>query len=103
MEYRVEVSESADRDLDTILAYIAGELANPKAASDFANEIDAKYEMLENHPLMFELSRNERLAKMGYRRFVVGKYIALYQVNEGRRVVTISRIFYGKQDYEKHI
>ena len=61
MEYRVEVSESADRDLDSILTYIARELASPKAASDFADEIDAKYEILENHPLMFELSRNERL------------------------------------------
>jgi len=61
MKYKVEVSESADRDLDAILTYIAGELASPKAASDLANEIDTKYEMLENHPLMFELSRNERL------------------------------------------
>ena len=52
---------------------------------------------------MFELSRNERLAKMGYRRFVVGNYIALYLVDEGKHIVTISRIFYGKQDYEKHI
>jgi len=103
MEYRAEVSESADRDLDSILTYIARELASPKAASDFADEIDAKYEILENHPLMFELSRNERLAKMGYRRFVVGNYIALYQVDEEKCVVTISRIFYGKQDYEKHI
>jgi len=103
MEYRVEVSESAERDLDTILTYIAEELASPKAASNFANELDAKYEMLENHPLMFELSRNERLAKIGYHRFVVGKHIALYQVDEVKRVVTISRIFYGKQDYEKHI
>ena len=103
MEYRVEVSESADRDLDAILTYIADELASPKAASDFADEVDAKYEMLETYPFMFELSRNERLAKIGYRRFVIGNYIALYLVDEGKRIVTISRIFYGKQDYEKHI
>ena len=35
----------------------------------------------------------------------IGKYIyiALYMVDEGKHIVTISRIFYGKQDYEKHI
>jgi len=103
MEYRVEVSESADRDLDAILTYITVELANPKAASDFADELDVKYEVLESNPLIYELSRNERLANMGYRRFVVKNYVALYQVDEGKRIVTISRIFYGKQDYEKHI
>ena len=103
MEYRVEVSESADRDLDTIISYIAGELGCPDAASDFANDIDTKYEILENHPFMFELSRNEQLAKMGYRRFIIKNYIALYQVNEEKRVVTIPRFFYGKQDYEKQI
>jgi len=103
MAYRVEVSESADRDLDAILTYIAEELASPKAASKFADELDAKYEILENHPLIFELSRNERLARMGYRRFVVGNYVVLYLVDEKECTVTISRLFYGKQDYEKYI
>jgi plasmid stabilization system protein ParE len=31
MEYEVKTSESADRDLDEILAHIAGKLANPRA------------------------------------------------------------------------
>jgi addiction module RelE/StbE family toxin len=103
MAYRVEVSESADYDLDTILMYITNNLTSPKAASDFADELDEKYEKLKDHPFMFELSRNERLAGMGYRRFVVGNYVALYLVDEMTHVVTIARIFYGKQDYEKHI
>ena len=103
MAYKVDVSESADRDLDAILTYITEELASPKAASNFADELDSKYEMLENHPFMFELSRNERLARMGYRRFVVGNYVVLYLVDEKAYTVTISRLFYGKQDYEKYI
>jgi plasmid stabilization system protein ParE len=103
MAFRVEVSESADNDLDAILTYITEELASPRAASDFADELDEKYERLVDHPFMFELSRNERLAKMGYRRFVVGNYVALYLVDEKECIVTISRLFYGKKDYEKHI
>ena len=103
MAYKVEVSESADNDVDKILTYIMEELGSPQAASNFADELDAKYERLEEHPFIFELSRNTRLAGMGYRRFVVGNYVALYLVDEKKRIVTISRLFYGRQDYEKHI
>ena len=60
MAYKLTVSESADRDLDEILAYIAEKLANPKAAADFAYAFEQKYEELESHPFMFEMSRNER-------------------------------------------
>lgn len=103
MAYKVQVSESADRDLDDILTYIADKLANSKAAIDFADALDEKYGELEDHPLLFELSRNIYLAQKGYRRFVVGNYVALYLVNEERQEVTIARIFYGRRDYDKYI
>ncbi|MDR2088719.1 MAG: type II toxin-antitoxin system RelE/ParE family toxin [Clostridiales Family XIII bacterium] len=47
MAHKVKVSESADRDLDEILAYIAENLANPQAAFDFADALDKKYEELK--------------------------------------------------------
>ena len=103
MAYRVEISDSADFDLNEILTYIAVELSNPKAAADFADALDEKYANLETHPYMFELSRHERLAELGYRRFVIGSFVALYLVNEAQHEVTIMRIFYGKQNYEKYI
>ena len=103
MAYKVIASDSADRDLDEILAYITETLMNPQAATDFADALDQKYDELEKHPLMFELSRNERLAQLGYRRFVVGSYIALYLVDEERMTVTVMRIFYGRRNYDKYI
>ena len=101
--YEVRVSEAADRDADEVLLYIAVELANPKAAGDFADSLDEKYTKLEEHPYMFEPSRDERLAQMGYRRFVIGSYVALYLVDEERRLVNIARIFHGRREYEKYI
>ncbi|MCL2427022.1 MAG: type II toxin-antitoxin system RelE/ParE family toxin [Oscillospiraceae bacterium] len=103
MAYEVGVSESAERDLDEILKYMVDELSNPKAAADFADELDERYVKLEEYPFMYELSRNERLARLGYRRFVMSNYVALYLVNEENQIVTIARIFYGKRDYEKYI
>jgi len=103
MGFKVKISESANVDLETIFNYIAEELSNPKAATDFADALSEKYMELEEHPFMFEVSRNERLAELGYRRFVIGSYIALYLVNEERQEVTIARIFYGKQNYGRYI
>ena len=103
MAYRVIVTETADRDTDEILTYISEKLANPKAAVDFADSLEERYTALEQHPLMFEMSRNERLASMGYRRFIVGNYVVLYLVNDEIKEVTIVRIFYGRRDYEKYI
>ena len=103
MAYKVIASASADSDLDEILTYIAETLFNPQAASDFADELDKKYDALEKNPLMFALSQNERLAQLGYRRFVVGSYVILYLVDEERMLVTIMRIFYGRRNYEQYI
>ena len=104
MAYKVAISASAERDIDEIIVYIAEKkLANPKASADFADALEEKYTELEAHPFIFEISRNERLAQAGYRRFVIGNYVALYKVNEELREVIVARIFYGRRDYEKYI
>ena len=103
MAYKVTISASAERDIDGIIVYIAEKLANPKAAADFADALEEKYTEMEAHPFIFEPSRNERLAQAGYRRFVIGNYVALYKVNEELREVIVARIFYGRRDYEKYI
>jgi len=103
MGYNVKVTDSADRDLDEILTYIIDELHSPQAATDFADELDERYVLLEEHPFMYELSRNERLARLGYHRFVIGNYVILYLVDEENRIVNIARIFYGGRNYEQHV
>lgn len=103
MGYRLEISESANRDLDEILTYIAEKLANPKAAADFADELERRYDALEANPFMFEVSRNKRLCEKGYRRFHAGNYVVFYTVDEEYKRVNISRIFYGRRNYEQYL
>jgi addiction module RelE/StbE family toxin len=103
MEYKVIISESAVCDIDEILAYITDKLANPKAASDFANELGKRYTALARQPQMFEASHNERLKRKGYRRFPVKHYVVFYQVNEKNKEVIIARIFYGNRNCEKYL
>ena len=39
--YKLFVTELAHQDLDNIVSYIAGQLANTKAAGDFLDEVAA--------------------------------------------------------------
>lgn len=103
MTYEVKETESAERDIDEILSYIAVKLANIPAATAFADEIEEKYEILADNPYIYEEARDLRLKKQGYRRIPIKNYIMLYLVDDVRLEVTIARVFYGKQEYTKHI
>ena len=101
--YRLVVTELADGDLNSIVAYITGQLANPTAACCFLDEVESCYANLKRSPFMYELARDVHLAAKGYRKVVIGSYIMLYMVDEAVKVVTIYRFFYGPRDYTKLI
>jgi plasmid stabilization system protein ParE len=103
MTYSVQMSDSAGRDVDEILSYIAGNLSNPSAAGDFLDDFYKVLDALAENPLMYEASRDQRLADRGYRRFPVKNFVGLYLVDETARVVTIARVFYGGQNYAQYL
>ena len=63
MEYKLSITDSADRDMDMIYAYIMNHLCNPKAATDSADAIEVKYEEVCSNPYMYKESRNYILKK----------------------------------------
>jgi len=97
--YSLEVTDSAEQDLDRIFAYIAEQLAAPKAASDFADAVYDCYSRLEEDPYIYEQCRDPMLQREGYRRAVIKNYIAVYKVDENAKTVIIHRFFHGRQDY----
>ncbi|NLV16663.1 MAG: type II toxin-antitoxin system RelE/ParE family toxin [Syntrophomonadaceae bacterium] len=101
--YRLVVSELAHMDLDTIVSYIAVQLANPMAASDFLDDVEKCYSYLKNNPLIYERCHDMRLEKEGYRRATIKNYVLVYKVDEAAKLVIIHRFFYGAQDYVKLI
>ena len=103
MEYELIITESANNDLDSIFSYILNSLCNPKAANDFADLIEQKYEEIIKYPFMFEESRDNILRCKGYRRIPVNNYVILYKVTEESKEVIITRIFYGGQNYSEYL
>lgn len=101
--YKVSITEKAAADLDGIISYIALKLANPAAATDFAEEVSKCYDGLRHMPYMYEKCRDKRLLDMGYRKAVIKNYIMIYRVAEAEQAVYVMRFFYGARDYEKLI
>ena len=97
--YKLNVSELAHQDLDRIISYIAVELANSRAASDFLEEVDKCYSNLIINPLMYAKCHDKRLEKEGYRKVLIKNYVLVYKINEASKTVSILRFFYGAQDY----
>lgn len=96
---RVEITESAESDLDEITDYIVGDLANPPAASALLDEIARVTDALETTPEMFPLCADERLAELGYRKALAKSYILVYEVDRAALTVRVLRIFHGSENY----
>ena len=97
--YRVVISPSADADLFNILKYIAHELENPQAATDFADGVERCYADLEEMPAAHSLCADPLLRLKGYRKYPVGSYLIIYRVVEESKEVRIVHIFHETQNY----
>ena len=104
MAYNVRIMEKAEEDLSEIITYISNTLCNPKAADSLLEEFLEATINIENNPYMYLLSNDLVLQAEGYHRFLFKKiYIALYLINDIKKVVSILRIFYAKRDYDNLI
>ncbi len=103
MAYRILKTDAFQRDLDAVIAYIILSLENKAAAASLLDAIEKSYGELERMPLMYEACRDPYLKELGYRKAGIHNYIIVYKVDEGRKIVTLMRLFHGRQDYEKLI
>ena len=97
--YKLKISKLAHIDLDKIVSYIAVNLTNPTAATNFLDEMDKCYTNLKSNPFMYAKCKDKRLEKEGYRKVLIMNYVLLYKINEASKIVNILRFFYGAQDY----
>ncbi len=97
--YKRVVTEHAHKDLHNVLTYISHQLCAPQAAADFTDAVQKCYARLSRNPLIYSLCNDEQLAKKGYRKVLIKKYVLIFKVNEAKKVVTIYRLFHGAEDY----
>ena len=103
MAYKLIKTDSFQRDLNAVVAYIALSLENKVAATSLLDAVEKSYDGIERMPLMYEACRDPHLKELGYRRAVIQNYIMLYKVDSEAETVYVMRLFHGRQDYEKMI
>ncbi|GHU98652.1 hypothetical protein FACS1894211_02750 [Clostridia bacterium] len=99
-KYTLKLMPQAERDLNEIDDYITFELCNEKAATDLIDAIQAALNGLKDMPRKCPESDIPELKRDGYRKCVVGNYIALYKLDDKEKAVEVARVFYGMRNYK---
>ena len=100
-KYSYQFTEIAEADIDDIMEYISRDLANPDAATAFADELEFQLGEICKVPTTGKLVENEYLARKDVRRFLVKNYIAYYIIDNDQNNVVILRVVYGKRNQDK--
>jgi len=103
IRYTVNISLAANSDLDEIFSYISNTLHAEQSAINLMREIQDMILSLSEMPERFSFSLDPMLAGRGYRRTTVKKYVILYIIDKGNKIVNIMRVFHGSTDYTKYI
>ncbi len=96
-----QLTKKANADLDDIVGYIAVELANPKAASDFVDKLLEVIEEARVFPESSSLVSNEYLLSADIRKKLVGNYIMYYLPDSNEKMISVLRIVYGRRNMDE--
>jgi plasmid stabilization system protein ParE len=97
--YTLEITASAEADLNQITDYLGNTLANPPAALAVLDEVDRVSDTLEETPELFPLCADSRLAELGYRKAIIRAYILVYEIDRQAQVVRVLRFFHESENY----
>lgn len=100
-EWGYQLTGKARADLDDIIRYIAVELSNPRAASDFVEKLQATIEEACSFPESGSLVVNEYLPAAGVRKKLVGSYILFYLPEPAEKLILVLRLVYGRRSMDE--
>lgn len=103
MSYNVILLPAAEDDYQEILRYFERQFDSQQAIRSFVKDFGEVLLRLEETPTIYGYSRDEVLRQREYRKFLIGRYVALFKIDELRNAVEIYRIFHGTQNYTKYL
>jgi toxin ParE1/3/4 len=90
-KYRVEITPTAEQDIEDIWFYIAEE--SPENATVFVLALEEQIRTLESLPERCPLSPENELLNRGYRHLINGSYRTIFRVDG--RIVYVLRVIHG--------
>lgn len=100
MDYKIIITEDAQKDMDRFVSYLLFEKKNEQAASNLIDDFESTVAALIYAAGSLKMCENQRLKELGYRRinFMSHRYFMLYRVEEN--TIFVDNIFHELQDYE---
>ncbi len=95
------LTQKADADLDDIVGYIAVDLANPTAASDFVDTLQRVIEEARSFPESGSPVVNEFVPNTEVRKKTVGNYLMYYLPDSAEKMIFVLRIVYGRRNMDE--
>lgn len=93
-KYKVQINPKAIRDLDSIYEYIAAEKCAPENAKGQVDRIKRAILNLDTFPQSHQERNEGRYVGRGYRQLLIDNYIAIFKIDDNRKIVTVITVQY---------
>ena len=102
-KYIVEVSETAEKDLDNIISYLRYNLADDIIADKYKIFFKQKLKELEDVAGSMQILDEELTGYKNIRKINIRNYIIFYEVNEEKTKASVLRIGHAFMDWERYL
>ena len=97
-QYEVKITEPAQRQLQEIIRYIAGDLQEKRTALWMLDTLEKEILSLSTLPNRVALTEEEPWHSAGIRKLPVKNYLVYFWVNEDQKQVQITAVVFGRRD-----
>ena len=97
--YKIEFTEDAREEIREIYEYISKNLVNKEAAKRLMKKMRENVMNLAETPEIYKKIEKKDRIKREFRRMVVDNYIILYTIDESKKIIYISHMYYQKRNY----
>ncbi len=99
-QYRVFLSDTAFRDINDTVSYIANELLEPHTAKQLLERLLDAINALVDSPYRHKVIECVDLVLVPIHMCQTGNYLIFYTINDSDRCVDIIRVLYGRRDWQ---
>lgn len=97
--YSIKATPAYKREIRQIYNYIKKKLQNEIAAENLIRKTEKYIAELKYSPHAYRELRRGNLKRKAFRKIKINNYILLYTVDEDKKQVTVSHMFYGRSNY----
>lgn len=97
--YEIEFTEDCRDEIRDIYKYISENLKAEQAAKRLMKKMRDNVMALAESPEIYVTITKRDKRKRDFRRMVVDNYVILYTIDENKKTIYISHMYYGKRNY----